>query len=271
MAMKVLESFMEGKRGRPDESEDAIVVTDDFVFVIDGATDKTGIQVDGVTTGSFASCQIAQAVQWLPPQADATECVMLLTEAVDRTLMKELSAPPDDRPSGVFVAYSRARREIWRVGDCSFSMGGMVRLGRKRIDETASSARGAYLRSLLLAGASVEDLLENDPGRQLILPLLRQQFVFRNRSAERRFGYGAVDGTPVPRRFIEVHRVLSDARIVLATDGYARLFPSLEETERYWARDIAQDPLRIESHPSTKGVHPGDVSFDDRAFVLLEP
>jgi hypothetical protein len=269
--MKVLESFMEGKRGRSDGSEDAIAVTDDFVFVIDGATDKTGIRVEGVTTGGFASAQIADTVQSLPRQADVFECVALLTDAVDRALKKELPDVPDDRPSGVFVAYSRARREIWRVGDCAFLVDDKASLGRKWIDETAASARAAFLRALLLAGASVEDLLANDPGRELILPLLRQQFVFRNQSAERRFGYGAIDGTSVPPRFVEVHRVLSEEPIALATDGYPRLFASLEETEHYWAQDIARDPLRIDRHPSTKGVHPEYVSFDDRAFVLLEP
>ena len=51
--MRVVERFLAAKTGSdadPD-CEDAIVVTDGLCAVIDGATDKTGRRIDGISGG----------------------------------------------------------------------------------------------------------------------------------------------------------------------------------------------------------------------------
>ena len=55
--------------------------------------------------------------------------------------------------------------------------------------------------------------------------------------------------------------------IVLASDGYPELLPTLEESERALKEILAEDPLFILRHKSTKGLQKGNNSFDDRAYI----
>jgi hypothetical protein len=57
--------------------------------------------------------------------------------------------------------------------------------------------------------------------------------------------------------------------VCLASDGYQRLLASFELTERLLSTRLHADPLLIGSHPETKGVYDGLVSFDDRTYVEL--
>ena len=45
--MKVIEKFIKGKYDKEELCEDAIVVTEDFVVVIDGVTTQSDFLVDG--------------------------------------------------------------------------------------------------------------------------------------------------------------------------------------------------------------------------------
>jgi glycerophosphoryl diester phosphodiesterase len=56
-------------------------------------------------------------------------------------------------------------------------------------------------------------------------------------------------------------------RIILASDGYPELFDTLEETERYLFQMLTKDPLCIHELRGTKGVRPGNQSFDDRSYI----
>jgi len=83
-------------------------------------------------------------------------------------------------------------------------------------------------------------------------------------------GFGAIDGQDVPQRFIEIIPVKPGEEVVLATDGYPQLLPTLRETEEALAQDLLRDPLRIGQHKATKAVAPGQTSFDDRAFLRFK-
>lgn len=53
-------------------------------------------------------------------------------------------------------------------------------------------------------------------------------------------------------------------RIILATDGYPLLKPSLEESEEHLANLLKRDPLLFREFKPTKGLIKGHASFDDR-------
>lgn len=57
------------------------------------------------------------------------------------------------------------------------------------------------------------------------------------------------------------------AEIVLASDGYPFLRPTLQESEAALRKLLAQDPYCIRSFVATKGTMLGNRSFDDRAYV----
>jgi hypothetical protein len=137
-----------------------------------------------------------------------------------------------------------------------------------RPEAAAAAARAAVLVAALGAGTSLEALRAEDPGRAAILPLLRQ--LNDRRNADIPGSFGAVDGTWVPRRHRESWTLPRDAReVVIASDGYLEVSATLAETEAKLASRLARDPMMVEAPPATKGVAPGAVSFDDRAYLRV--
>ena len=57
------------------------------------------------------------------------------------------------------------------------------------------------------------------------------------------------------------------SEVVLASDGYPKLFGTLEESEHYLQKVLAEDPLCISLNKQTKGLMVGNNSYDDRTFV----
>lgn len=268
--MHLIEKFIQGKALDPSLCEDAIVLTDDFAVVIDGASDKTGVRYDGLLGGRFAAQSVARTFASLP--ADATMCaaVALISNRLATELSQQgrsSSAPP---PVAVFVAYSRHRQEVWRLGDGSWRNEQDTFRGTKKIDEITTQARVALVKSLLAEGKSVEDLRVVDPGWEMVLPLLRRQYHFKNMSTEDPLAYGVIDGNPVPARFCEQWKIHSGGEIILSSDGYPCLFKSLSETEDYLHHCLQMDPLCIHAHPSVHRWIPGNHSFDDRAYLRLK-
>ncbi len=157
-----------------------------------------------------------------------------------------------------------------RVGDVSLSDGRASFVGSKEVDVVHSRMRTAYLQMMLIDGQERSELLASDVGRELILPSLRKQAVLRNNVSAGDLAFGAIDGTPVPDQFIETWALEGEvSEVTIATDGYPVIRPTLELLEQYLRSDLRSDPLRIGKHMTTKGVRPGNQSFDDRAYVRL--
>ncbi len=274
-ALRVVERFVVGKHGDPDRCEDLILVSGRFGAVLDGATDNHAVTFNGVAPGRFAVQVCAETIAALPDSIDARAAVDRLTAALGRTAAVARRDGPADalkpaRPALSMIVYSAVRHEIWRVGDCAFLIDGDGDNPESLIDLAAIGARSAYLHSLLAAGVSRDALLDDDPGRALIAPLLRAQRALGNRDDDNPYAFGCIDGTPVPDRFLDVIAVPVEAdEVVLASDGYPELRPTLAESERLLADILAEDPLCISRNPATKGLGPGQVSFDDRAYLRL--
>ena len=99
-----------------------------------------------------------------------------------------------------------------------------------------------------------------DPETQVVLPLLESDlFTVMRAVTEERL-------SEVPVTFADRNA----ACVIMASDGYPVLADTLEETERLLACSLAEDPLRIGEHPSTKGVAAGNESFDDRTYLRIK-
>lgn len=126
------------------------------------------------------------------------------------------------------------------------------------------------MRAVVIA-ATRWDGTGEDPGRAAILPLLRLQPSFANLDGE--WGYGVINGTPVPPRYRIIRHINAD-RLVLATDGYPRLvfngLPDFVAAEQHLAAMLAKDPLCVSELRSTKMPRHGDASFDDRTWLEVE-
>jgi hypothetical protein len=270
VAMEIAETFIAAKTGRDRDCEDGIVVTDSLAAVIDGATDKTGYRFQGLTGGRYAMLACADALHSLDGGADALETVAHLSMVLAERLPPGLA--PDERPEAAVTIYSRPRHEVWQVGDVGFWHPG-ARAGGirpcKTVDRYTGILRAAVLRAHLADGVDSARLAETDPGRVAIAGLLASQGTFRNSRGVGRWAYGAIDGRPVPSELVAVHPVPGAAELVIASDGYPVILPTLASSEEQLATLIAEDPLCVGPLRGTKGVSPGNISFDDRAYLRL--
>ena len=260
MTVEVLDRFCAAKSGKDYLNEDAYVVTDEVVAVFDGETNKGQHEIP--SPGRRASTTLVTAITELGGNYDPPFVVKYLHSAIAR-IRSEGFEPV--AAGAIFIAPTR---QIIRVGDITVGIDGVMDVPRKLVDEVAAGARAALLEAHLCAGRSVDNLLATDPGREMILPLLREARNWRNRTGSA-FGFGAIDGRGTPADLIDVFDVPHHCEIVLATDGYLRPRPTLAESERLLQESIRLDPLRIGPQPGTKAVRPGYVSFDDRTYVRV--
>jgi glycerophosphoryl diester phosphodiesterase len=268
---KVVDWCCRSKTGDPVRCEDVVVDGSDFAVLCDGATDKSGWRHDGRTGGRLAAELVARTVAQAPGDCSAIDLVDRINVAYSRELVPLFDGvEPRVRPMASFCALQKRTGRVIRVGDVTWRSAIRVQAPEKVVDQRLAAARAVLLRCLLLNGADPVELSRTDPGRQMILPALVEQSAACNRPESGDLAYGAIDGRPVPEPFVEEWVVGDDeTAVVLASDGYPRLFMSVQESERYLAEDLARDPLRIGDHPATKCAGPDMDSFDDRSLLLL--
>ena len=210
-------------------------------------------------------------IKTLSPSATLHDLVDRASAAL-RTLWPEgAESEAALRPTCSAVVYSACRREVWMIGDCQCRFGGITHTNNKVIDDTLAQIRADVLHYWLAAGCSVESLRQNDRGRTFIYDALRTQTNFQNiTDAGNPFRYTVLDGQTVDETTIPVIPVGRADKLIFASDGYPPLFDSLTETETYLKDCLQTDPLCIDRHPATKGLTAGNVSFDDRTYLLLD-
>lgn len=266
VSISVAERFVEGKFD-DRVCEDMIVVTDDFAAVIDGASDATGARFDGRSGGFLAAEAIAVAISALPADVDARGFADILSSAVAEAV-GEISAGVR-WPVAVVACASARRREVWRIGDCNVVIGGVDHPSTFRVDDAVSSFRAALNAALLQQGTPLEQILNDDPGAQAARRLTDNQQHLANTLGP--WGYGCVNGCPVPDDHVEV-MALPEAptEVILTSDGYPRVLPTLLETERALADLVASDPAAVgELWTIGKSSRPGSNAPDDRAYLRL--
>jgi hypothetical protein len=270
-AVEILEQFVAGKLADPRLCEDAVIVTDDYAAVIDGATDVTGRRYGGVAGGRWAMSACLDAIEELPTGVNAATGVAALTRTLAARLDSTLS--PADRPSASVTIYSATRRELWQVGDVSFSYPGLpagAGQPRKRIDQIAASFRAAFLAAEAAAGTvDLTQMGDSDPARPAVQTLIARQGFLRNTTGP--YGYAGIDGRPVPSELIVVHHVPeSVSDLAIASDGYPLIAATLAESESVLAQLLQRDPWCVNELAGTKGVLKGQISYDDRAYLRLK-
>lgn len=274
--MHVIEQYVKAKSATIP-SEDEIVVTSSYAAVIDGATPKSAYRMNGEETpGHFAARIIADGIRQLPPLLTAHEALDVISRRLSD--VTPAAIPASALPTASVVIYSESRHEVWSVGDCQFTLfspQGLPLLqhrGHKLIDDILSRWRQqiivSYLNRHLM---TAEEIRINDPGRRIIQPFITRQTAYQNMSHPHRLAFGVVDGRPIPQQFISVFPLPDDAAtLVLASDGLPHLAPSLDASVLALQQAIATDPLCIGELCGTKGIAPGNATFDDVSYLRLE-
>lgn len=264
------------KTRNPETCEDKIYIGPYFVAVIDGATSKTDKRWEGKTGGRVGAEILWDTFTTIPYDATARQATDLLTAAIqtfyeEHHATQEIEADPVKRISACFVAASLWRKEIWFVGDCQCMVDQNIINNKKAIDTVTSNARAVFLESEICKGSTIDGLLQDDRGREFILPLLERQILFQNNPQAGEYWYPVIDGSFVPDEGIRIVSLPEHVEsIVLASDGYPILKEGLEESEKALAEILHDDPLLFRKYKTTKGVKSGQVSFDDRTYVRLK-
>lgn len=265
--MDIIESFIRGKRADQSLCEDAIAVTDGFIAVFDGVTAKQKLP-DGRPGGLIAAKAAAAALSCASPDADAPHALSEIDRAVSDAQSEYASffaAEPAARGGVNAVIFSRALSQIWQYGDCPALLDGRLLDTSKEFDDVCANARRLCLEEELLRGKTTEQLLEHDTGREFIMPLLLGESLFVNGSGA--FSYVVIDGRGIRADRTVITPVPAGSEVVLASDGWPLLCPTLEESEEALDRIRREDPLCMSLFVSTKGFVKGQGSFDDRAYI----
>lgn len=291
--MKIIESSIIGKKS-PEACEDGMVVTDDFIAVIDGSTSKTPKHLNpDMKNGRYAMMLISEYIQEeLKADASVDDFCQGVTAFIYNKVYEKLGVEerlkehPEERLTASAILYSRTRNEVWMVGDCQAIIDGKLYENGKPYEEKIARKRVEL----------IEQGLSPAEARKQIEPLLIKAMLSGQNQT-----YTVIDGFPVYREGVKVVSVSdsssvqdsvsssdscsvqdpvscsgsasasdtipsSSSEIVLASDGYPFLKPTLAASEAALAEQIANDPQNIHSFIATKGIVEGNKSFDDRTL-----
>lgn len=286
--MKIIESSIIGKKS-PEACEDGMVVTDDFIAVIDGSTSKTPKHLNpDMKNGRYAMMLISEYIQEeLKADASVDDFCQGVTAYIYNKVYEKLGVEerlkehPEERLTASAILYSRTRNEVWMVGDCQAIIAGKLYENGKPYEEKIARKRVEL----------IEQGLSPAEARKQIEPLLIKAMLSGQNQT-----YTVIDGFPIYREGVKVVSVsdsssvqdsvpasdsvpcsdsasasgtisVSSSEIVLASDGYPFLEPTLAASEAALAEQIANDPQNIRSFIATKGVVEGNKSFDDRTYI----
>lgn len=286
--MKIIESSIIGKKS-PEACEDGMVVTDDFIAVIDGSTSKTPKHLNpDMKNGRYAMMLISEYI-WEGLKADASVddfcqgvTAYIYNKVYEKLGVEErLKEHPEERLTASAILYSRTRNEVWMVGDCQAIIDGKLYENGKPYEQEIARKRVEL----------IEQGLSPAEARKQIEPLLIKAMLSGQNQT-----YTVIDGFPIYREGVKVVSVSdsssvqdsvpasdsvpcsdsasasdtipsSSSEIVLASDGYPFLKPTLAASEAALAEQIANDPQNIRSFIATKGIVEGNKSFDDRTYI----
>ena len=183
-----------------------------------------------------------------------------------KSMLPRLAEHPEDRLTCSAIVFSRLNREIWMVGDCQCLINGELFDNPKPAEAELAAMRAEEVKRLLAEGMTQDELLCNDIARQVMIPRMVESMKQQN------ITYSVIDGFPIARQAIKI--IPLDFRpwdIVLASDGYPTLCPTLEESEQKLQEQREKDPLNIgPDFHATKAFHPDYNSFDDRSYLRLK-
>ena len=270
MSVKIIESFIKGKKNNKELCEDGLVITENYISIIDGVTSKGNTLWQNMTSGVYVKKLLINAINNMSPNLKAEDSILylntLIKEEYEKSNMYEyVKEHPEERLQANLIVFNISKNEIWMWGDCQALINKKLYHKEKKIDKILSEARSLLVDLELKNGKTVKDIIKNDTGRKYILPLLKQSIVYNNTIGE--YGYNVLDGFEImPKSVIKI-KVKENDEIVLASDGYPVLKNSLKESEEKLLEILEKDPLLINIYKSTKGLQQGNISYDDRTYI----
>lgn len=265
--MKVMETYLQGKYKNGMGCEDGYLINDRFVVVVDGATSKGEYLWDGRRSGEYAKDLILEKMKTMKGDVECNSCFEMLHEVLKTQFVINKDIPISEELRASLLVYSDYYHEIWCLGDCNYMVNDNLYDNGKKVDTVIAEVRSLLIRSLLAEGRTEEELMEEDISRRWVMPLIERQYYLENADCE--FGYPELNSTSLNFGMIKRLKVKSGDRIILATDGYPVLKPTLMESEEERERLLREDPLCYKEYKTTKGFQTDMVGYDDRCYVRV--
>lgn len=273
--MHVIEKFVEGKYDDQNMCEDGIVVSKNFISIIDGVSSQSDFRYMNKKLGRIILEILQEAIPKIPPECDLEKTIKFLNSYIIEYYKKiniydEIKYDHALQPAASLIIYSRYYNQIWLIGDCLALYGDNIILENGlEVDKLYTKLRTILCEYYLSTGYTKEQLLENDITKEFVKKLEKRQPYLRNQNLNSKYDYAVIDG------FNEVNLNLTKCvdlpktanEIVFTSDGYIKPFFSLAESENYleYAKNI--DPLRIKEFAYEKAFINGKNIFDDRAYI----
>ncbi|MBR3358618.1 MAG: toll/interleukin-1 receptor domain-containing protein [Solobacterium sp.] len=258
------------KDGSHGPCGDTYVWSDHYIAVIDGATPKGEMLWDGQKGDVYVSHLAADAIVNMNPDFSAEEAISYINQVIRSEYTKRgidfKALMPAERLQCSLLLYSVNKHEIWSFGDCMLRINQRDFVNLKEGDQLLASLRAFCIQiERDRRGKDVTEQELSDFGRQMILPYLKEYISLANRKVP--FGYDVLDGGDIIPSHVKIYSVQKDDTVVMASDGYPRLFDTFEETEEYLKKALELDPTCIDLLRGTKGIDKGNESYDDRTYV----
>lgn len=267
--ISIIEQSTISKRADGKECEDGLFVSNDFIAVVDGVTPKGKWLWDGHTSGYYAKSLVMKGLKELEPDVTAEEAVKHLNACVysgyTPELLEKARVDSKEQIQACVIIYSVAKQQIWSFGDCQCIINCRIYTHEKKFDTIVSEMRSLYLELEKICGKSEKELEEHDTGRDFIMPILQKESLLAN--SPTKYGFDNLNGFELCLDRIQVYDICEGDQIVLASDGYPSLQPTLKSSERLLKQTLENDPLCYKNYLSTKGFKPENVSFDDRTYI----
>jgi hypothetical protein len=277
--LKIEEHFSIPKYGKADfDNEDAYRASGDkrIIALSDGATDKSGIKYPlgdrYVTGGRLASHLVINSCV----NNDRGNIVNAATEALRSQYEQYNPRALKDSAArcGATLLDARITKDaetgefslaVTQIGDSCFRLTRndgtqFVSLNKKKIDEENALIRAEYIE---------KHPYNIEGGRAAIMDRLRMQHQYQNSVGDPEgYGYGVIDGSPVPKEYVHVFfESLENVRTLeLFSDGYDVLpsASSLAAFEHERDRQNIMDP----HHIGENGYPPATKTDDDRTYIF---
>lgn len=244
--MMIIESKIVGKKSQ-ESCEDGMVITDDFIAVIDGSTSKTPKHLNpDMKNGRYAMMLISEYIrEELKADASVDDFCQGVSAYIYNKVYeklgveKRLKEHPEERLTASAILYSRTRNEVWMVGDCQAIIDGKLYENGKPYEEKIARKRVEL----------IEQGLSPAEARKQIEPLLIEAMLSGQNQ-----DYTVIDGFPIYREGVKVvalkmkpasssietyfqeqtKPVLSLNEVVLASDGYPFLNQPWQRARHHW-------------------------------------
>ena len=209
---------------------------------------------------------ISRYIRRMPKTTTCHQFCVGITEYIRkhyrRSQLQRLLEHPEERLTASAIVFSRLNRQLWLIGDCQCLVGNEYYDNPKPYEQELAERRAAIIRQ---SPTPWDHYLSNDTARAAVIPRMLETMKQQNVS------YAVIDGFPIPEQHVRIVTLdFQPWQIVMASDGYPFLCPTLAESEAKLLEQKTHDPLNIGAFKATKAFVAGNNSFDDRAYIRFD-